>query len=188
MYCTAQDPRSRMSLVATRLIISQHDAMATAIPTVQPTPFPAPSKYASETINSTLITATSISFTDKLLLTLTSSASSGKLSHWVHVALTAGNPLDPASSQSSAQVGSSEPHLALLPRTDLTATTVLGGTKREEEALGQTLAAMLASAILHRRPQEERMLVLGYGLQGIAEEGEESEWFEEVVGLCLQVL
>ncbi len=65
---------------------------------------------------------------------------------------------------------------------------MLGGTKREEEALGQTLAAMLGSAILVKRPQEERMLVLGFGLQGLGEDGEGNEWFEEVVGLCLKVL
>ena len=107
-----------------------------ATPSVQVTPFPAKSKSATEEINNTLVTATCLSFTDKLLLTITSSASSGKLGHWIHVALAAGNPLDPSTGQSSAQAGSSEPHLALLPRTDLTATTVLGGTKREAEALG----------------------------------------------------
>ena len=107
-----------------------------ATPSVQPAPFPAKSKSATEEINDTLVTASCISFTDKLLVTITSSASSGKLGHWVHVALAAGNPLDPSTGQASTQVGSAEPHLALLPRTDLTATTVLGGTKREEEALG----------------------------------------------------
>jgi proteasome assembly chaperone 3 len=65
---------------------------------------------------------------------------------------------------------------------------VLGGTKREEEVLGQTLAAMLGSAILVKRPLEERMLVLGVGLLGLAGEGDGNEWFEEVVGLCLKVL
>ena len=44
---------------------------------------------------------------------------------------------------------------------------------------------MLGSAILHHRPSEERMLVLGYGLQGL---NVESEGFEEVIGLCLQLL
>lgn len=77
----------------------------------------------------------------------------------------------------------------------MTATTVLGGTKREEEVLGQTLATTLASAVLHRSPTEERMLVLGLGLQdvvkGVDGEGEteeDEEWFQEVVGLCLEVL
>lgn len=156
--------------------------MATARPTVQPTPFPAPSKSASASINSTLITASCLSFTDKLLLTLTSSTASGKLSHWVHVPLSAANPLDPSLHQSASQSGDG---LDLLPRTDLTATTVLGGTKREEEVLGQTLATMIGSAVLMKRPDEERMLVLGVGLQGLRGG---PEVFEEVVGLCLNVL
>jgi proteasome assembly chaperone 3 len=62
---------------------------------------------------------------------------------------------------------------------------VLGGTKREEEVLGQTLATMLGSAVLMKRPAEERMLVLGVGLQGLRGG---SEVFEEMVGLCLRVL
>jgi proteasome assembly chaperone 3 len=62
---------------------------------------------------------------------------------------------------------------------------VLGGTKREEEVLGQTLATMLGTAVLIKRPSEERMLVLGVGLQGLRGG---SEVFEEMVGLCLRVL
>lgn len=77
---------------------------------------------------------------------------------------------------------------SLLPRSDLTATTVLGGTKREEEVIGQTLATTIASAILMKRPSEERMLVLGMGLQGLSEDGMGKEAFEEVVGLILAVL
>ena len=73
---------------------------------------------------------------------------------------------------------------SLLPRTDLTATTVLGGTKRDDEVVGQTLATTIASAILVKRPREERMLVLGMGLQG--DMGKEA--FDELVGLILSVL
>ena len=75
---------------------------------------------------------------------------------------------------------------SLLPRMDLTATTVLGGTKREDEVIGQTLATTIASAILMKRPGEERMLVLGCGLEGVGEMGREE--FEEVIGLVLGVL
>ena len=74
----------------------------------------------------------------------------------------------------------------LLPRTDLTATTVLGGTKREEESIGQTLATMLASQILVKRPSEERMLVLGIGSVGT--EFLSNGGFEGLVGSCLSVL
>ena len=167
--------------------------MASQTPQLSRAPFPAPSKSTSSVINNNLTTVTRIAFTDKLLLTV--SPASGKLSHWVHVPLaTSANPMDPSfSAPSNSAAG--DPN-ALLPRPDLTATTVLGGTKREGEVLGQTLATTLASAILHKRPGEERLLVLGLGLQdlvgsgdGDEDEDEESdEWFQEVVGLCLEVL
>ena len=56
--------------------------------------------------------------------------------------------------------------------------------------MGQTLATTLASAILVKRPGEERMLVLGLGLQEMSgdEGGLGRQAFEEVVGLCLDVL
>ena len=87
---------------------------------------------------------------------------------------------------SAAPAGSHD--TSLLPRSDLTATTVLGGTKREDEVLGQTLATTVASALLMKRPSEERMLVLGLGLQGLSANGMASDAFEEVVGLVLGVL
>lgn len=163
--------------------------MSSPTPTLHRAPFPAASKTSTTTINNTLLTATRLSFTDKLLLTL--SPSSGKLSHWVHVPLaTSANPMDPSFNTPSNSAGA-DPN-ALLPRPDLTATTVLGGTKGGEEVLGQTLATTLASAVLHRSPTEERMLVLGMGLQdvvaGAEGEEDEEEWFQEVVGLCLEVL
>lgn len=70
--------------------------------------------------------------------------------------------------------------------THLTATTVLGGTKRDDEVVGQTLATTIGSAILMKQPQEERMLILGLGLDGAAEMGREG--FDAVVGLVLECL
>ena len=70
--------------------------------------------------------------------------------------------------------------------THLTATTVLGGTKRDDEVVGQTLATTVGSAILMKRPQEERMLVLGMGLSGMAEMGRAE--FDAVVGLVFECL
>lgn len=74
----------------------------------------------------------------------------------------------------------------LLPMTHLTATTVLGGTRRDDEVIGQTLATTVGSAILMKRPAEERMLILGLGLEGAAEMGRTE--FDAVVGLVLQCL
>lgn len=68
----------------------------------------------------------------------------------------------------------------------LTATTVLGGTKRDEEVVGQTLATTIASAVLMKRPAEERMLVIGIGIKGLGGFGREQ--FNEIVGLVLEVL
>lgn len=70
--------------------------------------------------------------------------------------------------------------------THLTATTVLGGTKRDDELVGQTLATTIGSAILMKRPQEERMLILGLGLNGAAIMGRAE--FDAVVGLVLECL
>lgn len=158
--------------------------MATAPYQVQSAPFPTQTKTASAPINNTLTTVTSTLFTDKILLTITftasaSSARAGCLSHWVHVPLATSNSTlqDPSV---AARSGNGD----LLPRTDLTATTVLGGTKREDEAVGQTLATMLASQILVKRPGEERLLVLGLGPVG----GLGSSGLGDLVGLCLGVL
>lgn len=62
----------------------------------------------------------------------------------------------------------------------------MGGTKREDEVVGQTLATTIASAILVKRPSEERLLVVGLGLQNASQMGREG--FEEVVGLVLDCL
>ena len=148
---------------------------------VQPAPFPAASKSSSGVANNLLTTVASISFTDKLLITI---SQAGKLSHWVHV------PLATASSDpmggGGTSLASADPENALLPRSDLTATTVLGGTKREDEVVGQTLATMIASAVLIKRPREERLLVFGLGVENASDMGKQG--FEEVVGLVLDCL
>lgn len=157
--------------------------MATPPYQVHQSPFPAQTKTATSSISGTPATVTGTFFSDKILLTITFTSSTtgrpGTLAHWIHVPL--------ATSTSTLQ----DPSVAartdgedLLPRTDLTATTVLGGTKREDEAVGQTLATMLASQILVKRPGEERMLVLGLGPVG----GLGSAGLGELVGLCLGVL
>lgn len=53
----------------------------------------------------------------------------------------------------------------LLPRTDLTATTVLGGTIPERNTVGQLVATQIASAIATKNPDEKRLLVVGLGLE-----------------------
>lgn len=148
---------------------------------VQPSPFPAPSKSTSGLANHVLTTISTLSFTDKLLITI---SQAGKLSHWVHVPLAtaSADPMNPGMHQFSGL----DSENSLLPRTELTATTVLGGTKREEEVVGQTLATTIASAVLMKRPNEERLLVVGLGLVDAGSMGRQG--FEEVVGLVLDCL
>ncbi|KAF2765089.1 hypothetical protein EJ03DRAFT_220251 [Teratosphaeria nubilosa] len=150
--------------------------------TIIEAPFPAPSKSSTGLVNSHATTCTLLSFTNKLFLTITQSGRN--LSHWVHVPL-ATSPTD------SRHITSGNDENALLPRSDLTATTVLGGTKEDEDVVGQTLATIVGSAILTKRPGEERLLVLGLGLEMDGGRGGvviERNGFEELVGLVLECL
>ncbi|KAK5107645.1 hypothetical protein LTR62_000926 [Meristemomyces frigidus] len=149
---------------------------------ITPSPFPAPSKTTSGLCATHPTTITRISFTDKLLLTI---SQSGRLSHWVHVPLSSAANVETLQS-TAVSSGAAGGDNALLPRSDLTATTVLGGTKEGAEVVGCTLAVMIASAILVKRPGEARLLVLGLGL--VEGGGMGRREFEEVVGLVLDVL
>jgi proteasome assembly chaperone 3 len=150
-----------------------------ATPNVQPVPFPASSKTSSGLVKDVPTDVTCTSFSDKIFLTI---SQAGKLAHWVHVPLatTSADPMNPG------MFHNHDASNELLPMTHLTATTVLGGTKREDEVIGQTLATTIGSAILMKRPQEERMLVLGMGLNGTAEMGRTE--FDAVVGLVFKCL
>lgn len=156
-------------------------AAVTAQANVFPASFPAPSRSTSGLVNDTLTTVTSIAFADKIIITL---SQAGKLSHWAHVALasTSADPMNPN------PVSSGDPENDLLPMSHLTATTVLGGTKREDEVVGQTLATTIASAILMKRPSEQRLLVVGLGLEDAAGSLTGRAQFDEAVGLVLAVL
>ncbi|KAK0336443.1 hypothetical protein LTR94_008658 [Friedmanniomyces endolithicus] len=158
---------------------------ATPAYTVEHTPFPAPSKTISGYANDTFTTVTRMSFTDRLLLTISQGERS--FSHWIHVPLASAsssenvNPMGRNTNYSHSDLDEDDGDTDLLPRSDLTATTLLGGTKREDEMVGQTLATMIGSAVLMKRPREERLLVLGLGLQGVGEMGRQG--FEEVPGV-----
>lgn len=160
----------------------------------QPTPYPLQTRTATALINNIRTTATLHPFTDKILLTLTQN---GLLNHWLHVPLLGASPLsDPSTymtpSNPDADLASDNPDASLLPFPHLTATTVLGGTRDEDAVLGQTLAVTVASAVVVKRGDEGRMVVLGLGLEkvegGVGDAGGERERFEGLVGLCLEVL
>ena len=155
-----------------------------------PSPYPASTKTLNALISSVPTTLTRILFADKIFLTI---SQSGRLNHWLHVPLSAPSPTDTAPlaisdfsyDDEDDERGEEEVDSTLLPYTHLTATTILGGTKPDFEVLGQTLATTVASAILVKRPEERRMLVVGLGLEN-AEVGHEG--FEGLVGLCLEAL
>ncbi|KAF2858618.1 hypothetical protein K470DRAFT_259616 [Piedraia hortae CBS 480.64] len=148
----------------------------------QEEPFPARSRTVAGSVKDKATTVTTLSFSDKLLITITQN---DKLSLWVHV------PLSYSSTGEAAATGlvedlslSAKGENVLLPRLSLTATTVLGGTKREDEMVAQTLAVNLATALLVKDPKDGRLLVVGMGLDGAMDK----EGFDEVVGLVLDCL
>ncbi len=71
----------------------------------------------------------------------------------------------------------------LLPMAHLTATTVLGGTEPERNALGQLYATQIASAIATKDPAEKRTVVVGLGLEKAATDREQ---FMGILDLVLQ--
>jgi len=144
--------------------------------------YPAATQTVSATIAGVETTVTRIYFSDKILVTV---CQAGRLNHWVHVPLLNQAPSDSSYLNASVDLDEQRPDSTLLPLANLTATTVLGGTKPEFEVLGQTLATTLASAILMRTPEESRMLVLGVGLDR-ADTGRDG--FEGLVGLCLDAI
>ncbi|PSK38038.1 hypothetical protein B9Z65_1229 [Elsinoe australis] len=147
-----------------------------------PSPFPARSRTTSSTIASIPTTVTSVSFTDKILLTV---SQAGRINHWVHVPLARGAASEMLSLSQPPTYSGEGPDSSLLPLNQLTATTVLGGTKEEFEIMGQTLATTVASAVLMRNGEEQRTIVLGLGLVK-ADLGREE--FDGLVGLCLDVV
>jgi proteasome assembly chaperone 3 len=134
----------------------------------------------SEVIDKIQTDISIVNFSDKILVTI---SQAGRLAHWVHVPLAAAaaDPMGPG-----PLVTESENEL--LPMTHLTATTILGGTKRDDEIIGQTLATTIASAILLRNNSEERLLVVGLGLEPSLPDQSIHTRFEQIVGLVLDII
>ncbi|KAF2097435.1 hypothetical protein NA57DRAFT_58024 [Rhizodiscina lignyota] len=129
---------------------------------VQLEPFPARSRTAAGKVNGLDTEIMSMSFADKILITI---SQGGRLAHWIHVPLDTTSP-DPTTS-ASANFSDDPDAMSsdLLPRVDLTATTVLGGTVPERNTVGQLVATQTASAITTKNPDEKRLLVMGLGLE-----------------------
>jgi proteasome assembly chaperone 3 len=136
-------------------------------------PFPAPTKQATGTIDGVPTEAASVSFEDKILVTL---SQDGRLSQWIQVPLSAPSP---------ATVEMALPNASLLPMSHLTPKTLLGGGGEEREALGQLYAVQIASHIARTDSEERRTLVVGLGLAKLEPR---REAFFDVIELIQKVL
>ncbi|KAG5981622.1 hypothetical protein E4U55_002734 [Claviceps digitariae] len=143
--------------------------------------FPAPSKQITGIVNGVETQVTSLSFSDKLLVTI---SQEGRLSQWVLLSTCAktsnfleanGEKIQVPLMESSAGVVEmtlpTSGH-GLLPSTHLSPTTLLGGGGDDRETLGHLYAAQIASHISLRSPDDRRTLVLGLGLSKSANERE----------------
>lgn len=157
----------------------------------QPSPYPARTTTTTITLDGTETVLTSISLSDKLILTITQH---GRLNHWIHVPLDVIVPEAPpipsftnsySGENGDVEGGRAEAQSDLLPMSHLTATTILGGRDAERETFGQLLATQIASAVVLRNSEERRVLVLGLGLDK-AKLGREG--FLEVVEGALGVI
>ncbi|MCJ1228904.1 hypothetical protein MMC12_005568 [Toensbergia leucococca] len=139
--------------------------------------YPATSKQAAGVVDGITTQVTSISFSDKIMVTVTQA---GRLAQWIHV------PLDSASPTYADQ------HLPaptddndLLPMSHLTPKTLLGVSTPERETIGQLYATQIASAIALKNPQENRTIIIGLGL---SKTEANRETFLDTVDLVLRCL
>ncbi|KAF5130946.1 hypothetical protein E5D57_007295 [Metarhizium anisopliae] len=137
--------------------------------------FPVPSRQASGAVNGVKTDVTSLSFSDKLLVTI---SQEGRLAQWVQVPLV-------GSSAGAVEMTLPSAGHGLLPSTHLTPTTLLGGGGKDRETLGQLYAAQIASHLSLKYPDDRRTLVLGLGL---AKYDVEREAFFDLVELAQKIL
>ncbi|KAI5299670.1 hypothetical protein KEM56_003054 [Ascosphaera pollenicola] len=144
-------------------------------------PYPARTRVAMGNVNGKTTHAMSVSFADKILLTMTQG---GNLGQWFSVFPENNNPAtdgmqilpDPASEN------------ALLPLPELTATTILGPRGSQRETVGQLLAIQIASALAVKDPDDNRPLLLGLGIDlGMNAENGATD-LAEVIDVALQCL
>ncbi|KAI9368248.1 hypothetical protein BJX61DRAFT_233133 [Aspergillus egyptiacus] len=140
-------------------------------------PFPATTKQVSGNVNGVQTDVTTIKFSDKILITI---SQKGRLGHWLHVPLENQNP----GTEGLHTIPDAE-NDGLLPLSNLTATSVLGGRAPGQEIVGQLYARQIASAIVTKTPHENRLLVVGLGLE--TAEADRDVFFG-VVDLVLQCI
>ncbi|KAL5339683.1 proteasome assembly chaperone 3 [Aspergillus crustosus] len=140
-------------------------------------PFPANTKQVSGDVNGVRTDVMSFKFSDKIMVTI---SQNGRLGHWLHVPLETKNP----GTEGLHTIPDSEDD-SLLPLSDLTATSVLGGRAPGHEVVGQLYARQIASAIVTKSPHENRTLVVGLGLETVEAD---RDVFFAVIDLVLQCI
>ncbi|PGH31286.1 proteasome assembly chaperone 3 [[Emmonsia] crescens] len=120
-------------------------------------PYPASTKQAAGVLGGVLTEVMSVSFSDKILVTI---SQNGKLGQWLHV------PLENTNPGTDGYHTLPDPNEdGLLPLPSLTATSVLGARGSERETIGQLYACQIATVIATKNPNEKRLLVVGLGLE-----------------------
>lgn len=148
-------------------------------PTKVTLPYPAQTRQATATINDIPTNITSISFADKIMITITQH---GRLGQWLTVPLLADNPTSSDPHFNLAQTANED---SLLPVSRFQPRTLLGAGGNDRETMGQLYASQIASLITTKNPEESRSLVLGLGL---AKVDLSRDTFLEVLDLVTKVL
>ncbi|PYH48208.1 proteasome assembly chaperone 3 [Aspergillus saccharolyticus JOP 1030-1] len=140
-------------------------------------PFPAVTKQTAGIINGIPTDVMLVKFSDRIMVTI---SQKGRLGHWLHVPLENKNP----STEGFHSIPDSSDD-SLLPISNLTATSLLGGRAPGHEIVGQLYARQIASAIVTKTPDEKRLLVLGLGLETAVAD---RDIFFAVIDLVLQCI
>ncbi|KAJ5826139.1 hypothetical protein N7474_003277 [Penicillium riverlandense] len=119
-------------------------------------PFPVSTKQVAGIVRGIQTDVMVMGFSDKIMITI---SQKGRLAHWLHVPLENRNPGTDGMHTISEVDGD-----GLLPLSNLTATSLLGGHAPGHDTVGQLYARQIASAIATKTPDEKRLLVLGLGL------------------------
>ncbi|CAN8095467.1 unnamed protein product [Discula destructiva] len=138
--------------------------------------FPAPSRQANGEVNGIPTEVSSISFADKIVVTI---SQDGRLAQWVQVPLSAPSP-------ALVEMSLPRAELALLPSVHLDPKTLVGGGGQDRETVGQLYATQIASQLALRNPDDRRTLLLGLGLRKFDSESRES--FFDVIELVQRAL
>ncbi|KAL4999082.1 hypothetical protein BDV10DRAFT_61470 [Aspergillus recurvatus] len=140
-------------------------------------PFPATTKRSSGDIKGVHTEVMTMKFSDKIMITV---SQKGRIGHWLHVPLENKNPGTEGQHRIPDSAGD-----GLLPLSNLTATSILGGRVPGHEIVGQLYARQIASVIVTKTPNENRLLVVGLGLE--TAEADRDVFFA-VIDLVLQCI